>query len=262
MIRGFYSARSGLYAHQEHMSVIANNMANVNTVGYKPQKVSFTDLVYQNLNRAEAEEPAMIGSGVKINKIDTNVNQGPLEITNSYLDFAITGEGYFAMENAAGNIQYSRAGNFILSVDDGGTYWLAAANGDRILDAEGEHIEVEYEKIEQKTVDRVDADGTVHYKTETVEGSPVIDQSKIGVYTFKNPYGLANAGNNRFLETDVSGEATPLEQTSLRSGYLEGSGTEVSVEMVKVIESQKAFSFNSRMIQVADEVEQTINSLR
>lgn len=263
MIRGFYSARSGLTAHQEQMNVISNNMANVNTVGFKPMRVSFTDLMYKNLNRAEAENPAMIGHGAKINKTDTNVTVGPLELTNSYLDFAITGEGYFALENASGDITYTRAGNFIMSLDEGGTYWLAAANGDRVLDAEGEHIEIEFEQIEQRTVASVDEDGTIHYNPVTyVDGAPVVDMDQIGVYTFSNPYGLSNLGNNRYAQTDVPGEATALEQPSLREGYLEGSGVEVSVEMVKVIESSRAFSFNSRMIQVADEIEQTINSLR
>ncbi|MDR2909713.1 MAG: flagellar hook-basal body protein [Oscillospiraceae bacterium] len=240
MIRGFYTARSGLLAQQENMNVVANNMANVNTVGYKSMKVSFTDLMYRNLNRATAEEPAIVGSGVKINKVDTNINQGPPQATNNYLDFCITGDGYFAVQNAEGETEYTRSGNFIMSIDESGGYWLAAANGERVLNAEGEPIELPLDE----------------------SGTPQLDSSQIGVFGFSNPYGLSKLGDNRYIATNTSGEATALENPSVKSGYLEGSGVEVSVEMVKVIESQRAFSFNSRMIQVADEIEQTVNGLR
>lgn len=241
MIRGFYSAKLGALAQQENMNLIANNMANVNTVGYKPMRTSFTDLIYQNINRPQADEPAMVGHGVKINKTDLSMADGALDPTNYQLDYAIIGEGqFFALRDAAGDIQYTRAGNFILSIDDGDTYYLAAANGDRVLDAEGEEIEIEF-----------DEDNSFEIPTGT-----------IGVYSFNNPYGLYAVGNNRYIATDVSGEAEAVETPRLMAGYLEKSAVEVATEMVRVIEASRAFSFNTRMVQVADEVEQTINNLR
>lgn len=240
MIRGFYTARSGLIAQQANIDTIANNLANVNTVGFKPMKMSFTDLMYQNINRETAENAAMVGHGVKINKTDLVMVTGGFTPTSYQLDFAIKNEGaFFALETPNGDIQYTRAGNFIMS-GDGDTFYLAAANGDRVLDEDGSEIELEFNE-----------DGELEF-----------DQRIIGLYRFPNQYGLAAVGNNRFVETDVSGEAEAIENPALLGGYLENSATEVSNEMTKVIEASKAFSFNSRMVQVADEVETTVNNLR
>lgn len=244
MIRGFYTARSGLITHQENMNILANNMANVNTAGFKAIRSSFTDLMYQNLNCETAANTAQAGHGVKINKTDLLMDQGAFEPTQRALDFALTKENaFFAVQNADGEIQYTRAGNFILS-GDGDTYYLAAANGDRVLDMDGEEIELELDEDE----------------------NPILEPGVVGVYTFPNHYGLAAAGNSRLAQTELSGEAeaVDLDETELpvMSGYLEKSAVEMASEMVKVIEASKAFSFSARMVQVADEVEQTVNSLR
>lgn len=328
MIRGFYTARTGLLAHQEHMNLISNNMANVNTVGFKSQRVSFTDLIYQNLNRPTATNPAMIGHGVRINKTDLNITQGPLQQTERFLDFALTAPGhFFAVQSPTGEIEYTRAGNFILSQDEDGTFFLATGNGDRVLNAEGEPIEIAFEQVEQNTLtdqlrlgrdglpipvlgpdgepvvpaqyemergvpwvwqQRLDVAGNpipilddegnqvtmaggprwqmerVPGATTIVDGGPVIDMNEIGIFTFDNPYGLFLVGNNRFVPSGNSGEAQALEQgvRPIRAGFLEGSNVEIANEMVRVIEASRAFSFSSRMIQTADEIEQTVNNLR
>lgn len=241
MIRGFYTARTGMMQQQTNMDVISNNIANVNTVGFKPSKVSFTDLIYQNINRETAENTALVGHGVKINKTDLVMVPGGFTPTDYALDVVIEDEnGFFAIQDGAGNIQYTRAGNFIMS-DDGGTFYLAAPNGDRVLDADGGEIELAF-----------DDEGNLDFDVTAA----------VGVYSFPNPYGLLSVGNNRFVESDTSGEAEALEAPGLRNGFLENSAVELSTEMVRVIEASKAFSFNSRMIQVADEIEQNINSLR
>ncbi len=241
MIRGFYSARLGINAQQEHLNVIANNMANLNTVGFKGSRVSFADLMYQNLNRNTAENAVMVGHGVKINKTDLSMEQGALDPTGYHLDYAITQEGqFFAVRDAAGDVYYTRAGNFILSLGDDDEYYLAAGNGDRILSPDLEDIAIEMDD----------------------EGKFVVERDSIGVFAFHNPYGLNSVGDNRFMPTDISGEAVVVEEPQIMAGYLEGSAVEVAAEMVKMIEASRAFSFNSRMVQVADEVEQTINNLR
>lgn len=254
MIRGFYTARSGLMAHQDHMSVMANNLANTNTVGFKPMRTAFTDLMYQNLNRVRNENAAQTGHGVKINKNDLMMNQGALQPTQSNLDFAIIDEGgFFAVETAAGDIHYSRAGNFSLSNFDD-TFYLVNGNGDFVLDAEGERIEVEFYANDDEEVKKGAAEaGTIKFDLLI---------SSIGVYRFPNPWGLDAINGNSFLRTDISGEAEALEQPTLRQGYIEAAAVEVANEMANVIESSKAFSFSSRMVQVADEIEQTVNSLR
>jgi len=313
MIRGFWTARSGLMAHQEHMNVISNNMANVNTIGFKSQRVSFTDLIYQNINRPTADETAMIGHGVRINKTDLVMAQGALTPTNRPLDFALTNTGqFFAVQNQIGEVEFTRAGNFILSLDEGGGWYLSTGNGDRVLNSEFEPIEVtfglvrHYEQIQHRTP-RLDEDGNQvyierrrptlgpdgaqliftgddgvprpqwqyeefpQYDVYYEEGEPfylpgnhpIVDMSQIGIFRFDNPYGLQLLGDNRFRDTDQSGEAIEVEGVrGIRSGMIENSNVDIGAEMVRVIEAQRAFGFSSRMIQVADEVENTVNTLR
>ena len=268
MIRGFYSARSGLIAHQEHMSVMANNLANVNTYGFKPMRTAFTDLMYQNLNRVRNENVAQTGHGVKINKNDIMMNPGALEPTYNRLDFAIIDEsGFFKVETQSGAIHYTRAGNFYLSnVDD--AYYLVNGNGDFVLDADNERIEVEFNEYTYENENILDEDGNVvDTVTRTVSAYPneefmMFDPSVIGVFRFENPWGLDAVHGNSFVETELSGEATAIENPTLKAGYLERAAVDIANEMANVIEASKAFSFSSRMVQVADEIEQTINQLR
>lgn len=256
MIRGFYTARSGLMTHQEHMNTIANNMANVNTVGFKPMRSAFKDLIYQNINRQKGENVAMLGHGVKINKNDISMLQGALQPTEYTFDFAIIDEGgFFAVQNpVTEEIFYTRAGDFRLSNEDG-TYYLVTGNNEYVLDADGSPIEVEEEEYEQIK----DANGNVIATGDIINP---FDPSVIGVYRFQNPWGLESKGNNNFAETGMSGPAEAIETPTLKRGYLENSAVSISDEMVNVIESQRAFSFSARMVQVADEIEQTVNSLR
>ncbi len=291
MIRGFYTARAGLMAHQEHMSILSNNLANTNTVGFKPMRPAFRDLLYQNLNREVVENVAQTGHGVKINKTDINMNMGTPEATNRELDFLITDEsGFFRTETAEGQIQYTKAGNFSMSlVDD--TYYLVNGNGDYVLDVDGERIEIEFneyvEVVDENGTPRLDENGdivrdengNIIYDPVTRQelanpnyGEIMLDSGRIAIYRFPNKWGLEAIDGNAFVQTEFSGEPALIEpvdlengtsvQQALRQGYLEGSATEVANEMANVIISQRAFSFSSKMVQVADEIEQVVNSLR
>jgi len=260
-----------MQAHQENMNLISNNMANVNTVGFKGQRTSFTDLVYQNINRPTAENPATIGHGVRINTSDLVMAQGPLSATNRFLDFALTQPGeFFAVQNMSGDIQYTRSGNFMLSHHADGNFFLAAANGDMVLDSDQNPIRIEFEQVQvhnyvfDSNGDHVlNPDGSRQYTISYADGPPIIDMDAIGIFRFDNPYGLVLMGENRFVATDLSGQSSVVEGVrGIRGGSLEGSNVEIATEMVRVIEASRAFSFNSRMIQVADEVEQTVNNLR
>ncbi|MCL2033888.1 MAG: flagellar hook-basal body protein [Oscillospiraceae bacterium] len=279
MIRGFYSARAGLIAHQEHMSVIANNLANINTHGFKPMRSAFTDLMYQNLNRVRNENAAQTGHGVKINKTDIMMQQGAHESTQRMLDFVIVDDldsrGFFMLETEAGNIRYSRAGNFSLSLRDD-IYYLVNGNGDYVLNSEGERIEIEFNEYTYETVYQTDENGdlildddgnpiverVIEHKSNPDYEHMVFDPSVIGVFRFDNPWGLEAVNANSFIETEMSGEPVAVEIPRLMQGYLERSAVETANEMANVIVAQRAFSFSSRMVQVADEIEQTINQLR
>ena len=246
MIRGFYSAASGLAAQQSNMDILANNMANVATTAYKPQHAGFADLLYQNIN-SKALDPVSRGAGVKVGVSALDFQQGQLQQTGIETDCAILGEGFFAVQSPLDEaVFYTRDGSFRFSNTDGETY-LVTASGDRVLTAEGDPVSLT--------------------KSEAT-GELVFDPGVIGVYTFANKFGLLPAGGNRYTATEISGEALAAGEEDgtaagqVRTGYLEASAVDISREMVKVIEASKAFSLNSRMIQVADEIEKTVNQLR
>ncbi len=247
MIRGFYAAASGLVSQQANLSIIANNIANSNTTGYKPQQAGFASLLYENLNGGNSEDYVGVGHGVKIEQTGLNLKQGSPMNTGVDTDYAILGEGFFSVQNEeTEELFYTRSGDFGIKTD-GETTYLVDARGNNVLNADGEAIEFSSESGED------------------------VDEALItpGIFRFGNPYGLKLAGGNNYVETAASGEAEavdPTEEDSNRpkalSGYLEGSGVVISEEMVHMIEAQRGFSFNAKIIQAADEIEKTVNQLR
>lgn len=246
MIRGFYAGASALVCQQASLNTIANNIANVSTTAFKPQQTAFSALMYQSVNGGGGEGNYITnGSGVRVQKTGTDFTQGELQNTNVALDCAILGDGFFAVENSAdGTVTYTRDGSFHLSVD-GGETWLINSAGNYILDADGDRIEV--------TEVTTDADGNI-----TGGFSP----AAVGVYRFANPYGLELAGGNQYRATELSGEPEAAEEPNVMAGYLENSRVQIAQEMVKMIEASKGFSFGSRVVQAADEMEKVINQLR
>lgn len=233
MIRGFYSAASSLLSQQTNLNTIANNIANISTTAFKPQQAAFASLLYGNLNGG-AGNAISIGSGVKVQKTGIDFTQGDLNRTDMPFDCAILGEGFFSIENREdGTITYTRDGSFGVSVDDKDSYLVNSA-GNFVLDSEGDKIELKED----------------------------FDATKIGVFIFQNNYGLELIGGNQFKATDASGEPEIIEESNIKVGYLENSGVQISEEMVKMIEASKGFSFNSRIVQAADEMEKIINQLR
>ena len=240
MIRGFWTARTGLNAQQQRLDTVANNMANVNTTAFKPMRTSFKDLIYQNINRPDAQDTAMTGAGVKVNSNDILMTQGPLTATAREMDMALLVKGdFFALENTNGDILYTRSGNFYMHLEDNTTAFLVDGDGNRVLDADGSQIELAF-----------------------VDGRFVFNPADVGVYRFPNAYGLESAGSNTYLESANSGAPEPVMYPEYTVGYLEGSGVDIAQEMVNMIEAQRAFTLNARVSQTADEVEQEINNLR
>jgi len=248
MIRGFYSSAAGLVTQQNNMDILANNMANAQTTGFKPQHASFADLLYQNIN-SKALDPVNCGSGVKVGETAIDFTQGTLQQTGIETDCAILGEGFFAVQSQAEgdeSIYYTRDGSFRFN-SDGSDLYLVTASGDRVLTAEGDPVTLT--------------------KNETT-GEYFFDPSTIGVYTFVNKFALQPVGGNRYAATEAAGEAQAAGDDSestaglVKTGYLESSAVDIAREMVKVIEASKAFSLNSKMIQVADDIEKIVNQLR
>lgn len=244
----FYSGVSGLVAYQRDMDQIAHNIANVNTVGYKPSRSVFSDLLYSRM-AVNSQEDFLVGHGVRVQDKDLIFRQGPVISSGSPLDFGIIGSGFFAVQRGTGegSIQYTRSGAFDISIEAGGAY-LVADDGAYVLGPTNQRIQLTRA-----------ADGTFDL-------SRLPEQ--IGIFQFGNPFGLEQTTGTRFIPTAVSGAAqTPNANNNntpyrLVSGALEQSAVELSDEMVMVIQSQKAFQFSARIVQTADQVEEIINNLR
>lgn len=232
MIKAYYTATNGAMSNQNYLDVLSNNMANLQTEGFKKTKAEFSDLLYTNIREPEgANSELKSGSGSKINKTDVIFSQGAPYLTGAPTDYAITGEGFFAIQFEEENL-FTRGGSFdVTNIDDENylTY-----QGGYVLNKEEEPIIIE------NTDDILD----------------------VGVFAFANNADLSQAGNNLYRIANEEAEYSLLENAKVMKGYLEASNVEVSEEMVKLIQIQRAFQLNSKIIQTADEIEQTINSLK
>lgn len=248
----FYTGVSGLTTYQEALNVTANNIANVNTDGYKPAVSAFKDLLYNNMD-TNGEKKHILGHGVKTTGSNLIFKQGNLRQTESQLDYAIVGNGMFAADYN-GETYYTRNGMFEISVEKRGNY-LVSSDGGYILDGDGRRIEIPYE--EGADPDENPAAG--------IDFSQLNDM--IGIYAVSNPYGLLPADGTRFMTTDVSGEAVALtgkerEAIDLLSSTLESSKVDLADEMVAAMKYQKSYQFSAKMVQTADEIEEIVNNLR
>lgn len=235
----FYNGASGLVAHRGALDLVANNIANVNTVGYKPTRPEFDDLLYTELYTNE--EKPLSGHGVKLSSADLLYGQGPIQQTYRELDFALMSDGFFAVENPDGERVYTRSGAFDLSVEGRRTY-LVDNQGRYVLDSRGRHI-----TVEQK---------------ENGEYDYAALKDQIGVYVFPNPYGLESINNTSFRESDNSGTAALAEEYTIREQALENSGVHLADEMTNLIVTQRAYQLSARIVQTADSMEEIINNLR
>ena len=246
----FFNGVSGMIAYQEEMNRISHNIANANTNGYKPLQSSFSELLYTHMAVNSPEEP-WVGHGVKITEPLLDYTQGAPLQTGITLDFALNGDGFFAVERPNGNVEYTRNGAFNISIEGSKAYLVMVGDGSHVLDSRGRHIELTRES-----------------KNDPYDLSALKDQ--IGIYDFSNPYALEPTGGTCYKETDASGEAETIRigrnrngrSYQLLSGALEQSAVNLADEMVDVITAQKAFQFNAKMVQTADELEQIINNLR
>ena len=247
----FYSARTGMIAQQDGMNVTANNIANVNTVGYKALRPSFADCIYTEQRATEPEWDT--GHGQYLNKTDFMWDQGGFHNTDNPLHYALGGDGFFMVRDYNGTDFLTRDGAFRISyIED---HWeLVNSNGDFVLDYEGNHITVPF-------ITKEDEEG-VEYETTEIDYSALTDM--IGVYNVPNNWGLDQDRNNHFAITLRSGAPVPdLDNETIKiEYYLENSSVDFATEIVHVIESQRSFQMNARIVQTADEMQQIANNLR
>jgi len=232
MIKAYYTATNGAMSNQNYLDVISNNMSNIQTNGFKKSKAEFSDLMYTNIRGTEGENTDLkAGSGSKINKVDVIFSQGAPYKTGVPTDFAIEGDGFFAVQFEDENL-YTRGGSFQVTNIDDENYLMY--QGGYVLNNEEEPI--------------------------IIENSD--DNINVGVFAFNNNGDLEQAGNNLFRVANEDTEYNLLENSKVMKGFLEASTVEVSEEMVKLLQIQRSFQLNSSVIQTADQIEQTINSLR
>ncbi|BAW61846.1 flagellar basal-body rod protein FlgG [Helicobacter pylori] len=261
MLRSLYSATSGMLAQQTHIDTTSNNIANVNTTGFKKSRADFNDLFYQAMqyagtntsNTTLSPDGMEVGLGVRPSAITKMFSQGSPKETENNLDIAITGKGFFQVQLPDGTTAYTRSGNFKL--DEQGN----------LVTSEGYLLIPQITLPEDTTQVNIGVDGTVSVTQGLQTTSNVIGQ--ITLANFVNPAGLHSMGDNLFSITNASGEAIVGNPDSqglgkLRQGFLELSNVRLVEEMTDLITAQRAYEANSKSIQTADAMLQTVNSLK
>ncbi len=276
MMRSLWTAASGMRAQQVNVDTIANNVANINTIGYKSQQASFKSLLYQNLqskstNNAGEEKPvaAEVGLGSRVAAITSTFTNGNLQATEDPFSMALEGDGFFQIRTAGGELQYTRDGGFIISPSAQGNM-LCTTDGNAVLDAYGNQIILPNTQVATNLV--VNEDGTIAFPDATGNPAILTDANgrpvRFGIYQFNNPAGLAKEGSNNFSVTVASGAAVAengnatVQQTKVHQYYTEASNVDVAEEMVNLIVAQRAYEMNSKAIQTSDEMMQQANNLR
>ena len=275
MMRSLWTAASGMRAQQVNVDTIANNIANVNTTGYKTQEASFKSLLYQNLQSTSTNNvgdlkpvAAEVGLGSRVSAITGIFTQGNLQATTNEFSMAIEGDGFFQIRNIDGEIVYTRDGTFNVSPVEGGNL-LCTAEGYPVLDQNGNNIILPagYNASDLS----VSPEGVIGFPGEDGNIKPLVNNGyevQFGIVQFNNPAGLAKVGNNCYAVTEASGapmletQNPNLTSSKVHQMYTEGSNVDVANEMVNLIVAQRAYEMNSKAIQASDTMMQQANNLR
>jgi flagellar basal-body rod protein FlgG len=253
------TSASGMQAQQRMIEVIANNLANVNTSGFKRSRVAFEDVLYETVQGARVAGdqsqtevgPVQIGKGVRVGAVIRLHGQGAPETTGRPLDIAVEGEGFFQVQRPDGTIGYTRDGSFTLSQD-----------GELVTNA-GYPLLPSIVVPQEAPGVTVSPNGTI--STIGTDGNTT-ELGRIELARFLNPNGLLSVGENQYVETSASGEVmtgSPQEEGfgRLLQGTLESSNVEIVQEMTDMIAAQRAYEINARAIRSAEDMMQATNDL-
>ncbi|MCB9073249.1 MAG: flagellar basal-body rod protein FlgG [Bdellovibrionaceae bacterium] len=261
MIKSLNTAATGMQAQQTNMDVIANNISNTSTNGFKKARAEFEDLLYQNIKEpgaasglnAVSPTGVQVGLGVKTGAVQRDFSQGSIKTTNRDLDINILGSGFFQVGRPDGTIAYTRNGEFHMSPDG------------RIIDMNGNALQPEITVPSDAVKVLINPQGEISY----VSASNAVPQAigQIELATFVNPTGLKAIGGNLFQVTAASGEANignPGQSPfgSVAQGEIETSNVNIVEEMVNMITTQRAYETNSKVIQASDQMLQALTHLR
>jgi flagellar basal-body rod protein FlgG len=256
------TAATGMAAQQMNVEVISNNIANMNTVGFKKQRAEFQDLLYQTLQQAGAQSSdqgtvvptgVQIGAGVKTGSVYRINTQGALTATGNRYDLAINGRGFFQVLTPTGELGYSRAGNF--STNDQG----------QLVTQDGYQVQPAISIPQDATNVIISQSGQVQVTQPGATTPATVGQLELGSFT--NEGGLSAQGGNLFLQTGASGApitGTPGNQGfgTLMQGYTEASNVDPVTEITSLIVAQRAYEMNSKVISTADSMLQVANQAK
>jgi len=259
MMKALYTSATGMKAHQFLLDVISNNLANVNTTGYKKVQVNFQDLLYdkyvapgsESATGVQAPTGLQVGSGVRVVATNKVFSQGVAESTGRSLDWAIQGAGFFQITHPDGTVVYSRDGTFQLNSTGG------------IVNSEGLALEPAITIPATAVSISIGSDGTI--STQAADGSTTA-AGTVTLATFANPAGLESMGKNLYRETTASG--TPTAGTAgqngigeILQGFRESSNVEVVTELVNLIVAQRAYETSAKAIKASDDMLQATNRI-
>jgi flagellar basal-body rod protein FlgG len=262
MIRALYSAASGMKAQELNLDNIANNLANANTVGYKSRRAQFQDLMYQSVvapGTAAGQQSVnptglQLGLGTHAASNEIIFTEGSFTETDNPLDLTIQGNGFFQILQPSGTLAYTRSGQFQLDKDG------------NIVNSAGMPLQPQITIPPEALSVNIAADGTVSY---TLPNQTAAQQAgQIQLANFQNPSGLNSIGNSLYTPTDASGDPTvgapggPQGLGSLLQGYTEQSNVSVVDEFINMIQTQRGYEANSKVVTAADNMYQEVNNLQ
>lgn len=259
MLRGLWTAATGMSCQQTNIDVIANNLANVNTSGFKKSRINFQDLMYQNMRTAGASTTSggqlpvgiQVGMGAKVVAVEKIFLQGDFAHTKNPMDLAIEGRGFFKLLNNSREV-FTRSGAFKLDRDG------------NICDSHGNRLQPEF-AIPAKTVSiTIDSGGKL---VASGSDGKELGSVQLQLFDFLNPGGLQSIGQNLFIPSEGSGDPVQGnpgtdEFGTISQGYLEMSNVDIVEEMIQMIIGQRAFEVGGKVIQAGDEMLQIVNNLK
>ncbi|MDF2592922.1 MAG: flgG [Clostridia bacterium] len=263
MMRALWTASTGMMAQQLNVDTISNNIANVNSIGYKKTRVEFKDLLYETMERGMVKDGKgkpvnlQVGHGVKVSATTKFFTAGNLDNTSNPYDVAIDGPGFFKVAGVNGEEMYTKDGSFKISTD-GEDMKLVTAEGYYVQGVDGEiNLGSNVKEV------LIDETGMITIKRTDDSYEEI---GKISISTFLNPAGLESVGKNLYKSSLASGDAFDATEDGsggeTLQGFLESSNVQVVEEMVKLIQAQRAYEINSKSIQTADEMLGMANNLR
>ncbi len=237
MDMSFYAASVGAQSQQSKMDIVANNIANANTVGYKSMNTVFSDLVYKNIHFPPDEETDLVrGSGAKVDKTNIYFGDGAFNTTGGAYDFCIDGDGFFGVEDPiTGERKYTRSGNFMPCTMPDGRMYLGTSDADYVIGEDNQPI----------FFDTFD------------ENDPMTSPA---IFQFDRKDRLLAEEGTFF--TSIDDEQPQMVQGTILSGVLENSNMNLADEMTKVIEAQRTYQYALKMVQTSDEIQNMFNTLR